>query len=317
MAEGKERLLKGFSPRKLPREEYFGPGHRACQGCGPAIAFRHLLKALGPRTVIANATGCGEIISSPYPQTSWGVPWIHSAFENAAATAAGIEAAYKALMRKGRIREERIHVVSLAGDGGTADIGLQALSGALERGHDCIFICYDNEAYMNTGIQRSGLTPFGASTTTSPAGRVFKGQRTWKKDMAAIAEAHRIPYVATVSISHMKDFYMKVLKAAEIEGPAYLHILAPCPTGWRIPPEMAVEIGRIAVESGFFPLYEVEHGKKRLTVKISERKPVKDYIKIQGRFRHLTDEDIEYIQRRVDEEYERLLRESGEASQAS
>jgi pyruvate ferredoxin oxidoreductase beta subunit len=313
MDEERARLLKGFSPRRLPKEEYFSPGHRACQGCGPAIAIRHLLKALGPRTVVANATGCAEIISSPYPQTAWRVPWIHSAFENAAATAAGIEAAYKALMRKGRIKKEKINVVSLAGDGGTADIGMQALSGALERGHDCIFVCYDNEAYMNTGIQRSGLTPYGAATTTSPAGRVFKGQRTWKKDMPAIAAAHHIPYVATACISHLKDFYRKVLKAAEIEGPAYLHILAPCPTGWRCPPEMAVEIGRMAVECGIFPLYEVEHGVKRLTVKVRERKPVRDYITAQGRFRHLTDEDIEFIQKRVDEEYERLLGEAEEA----
>lgn len=312
MAEDRASFMKGFSPRRLPKEEYFGPGHRACQGCAPAVMIRHMLKALGPNTVIATATGCAEIISSPYPQTAWLVPWIHSAFENAAATAAGIEAAYKALMRKKRIPEERINVVSLAGDGGTADIGLQALSGALERGHDCIFICYDNEAYMNTGIQRSGLTPYGAFTTTSPAGRVFKGQRTWKKDVAAIAAAHHIPYVATACVSYMKDFYAKMIKAAEIKGPAFLHVLTPCPTGWRCPPDMAIEIGRMAVQSGMFHLYEVENGVKRLTVKVKERIPVKDYIRAQGRFRHLSDEDIEEIQRRVDEEFERMLRETGE-----
>ncbi len=312
MSEERAQLLKGFTPKKLPREEYFGPGHRACQGCAPAVMLRHLLKVLGPNTVVATATGCAEIISSPYPQTAWKIPWIHSAFENAAATAAGIEAAYKALMRKKRIPKERIYVVSLAGDGGTADIGLQALSGALERGHDCIFICYDNEAYMNTGIQRSGLTPFGASTTTSPAGRIFKGQRTWKKDIAAIAAAHHIPYVATACVSYMKDMYAKMIKAADTRGPSFLHILAPCPTGWRCPPDMAIEIGRMAVQSGMFHLYEVENGVKRLTVKVKERIPVKEYIRAQGRFRHLTDEDIEEIQRRVDEEYERLLREAGE-----
>jgi pyruvate ferredoxin oxidoreductase beta subunit len=303
---------KYFVPRALPLKEYFAPGHRACQGCGPALAFRHILKALGPNTVISEATGCGEIISSPYPQTAWRVPWMHSAFENAAATAAGIEAAYKVLMRKGRIPEEHINVVALAGDGGTGDIGLQALSGALERGHDFIYICYDNEAYMNTGIQRSGLTPFGASTTTSPAGKMSKGQTTWKKDMPSIAAAHHIPYVATACTSYPMDLFQKVVKAAEIRGPKYLHIFAPCPTGWRIGSELTIEIGRMAVESGIFNLYEIVDGVKRLTLKVPQRRPVGDYFKAQGRFRHLGDEDIAYIQKRVDEDYELLVAESPE-----
>jgi pyruvate ferredoxin oxidoreductase beta subunit len=303
---------KYFVPRALPLKEYFAPGHRACQGCGPAIAFRHMLKALGPNTVIAEATGCGEIISSPYPQSAWRVPWIHSAFENAAATAAGIESAYKVLMRKGRIPEERINVVALAGDGGTGDIGLQALSGALERGHDFIYVCYDNEAYMNTGIQRSGLTPWGASTTTSPAGKASKGQPTWKKDMPAIAAAHHIPYVATACTSYPNDLFQKVVKAAEVRGPAYLHIFAPCPTGWRIGTEMTIEIGRMAVESGIFNLYEVVDGIKRITLIVPERRPVIDYFKAQGRFRHLKEDDIAYIQKHVDEDYELLLAQSAE-----
>ncbi|MBC7253502.1 MAG: pyruvate synthase subunit beta [Actinobacteria bacterium] len=307
----RESSRKKFALKRLPLEEYFSPGHRGCQGCGITIAFRHILKAMGPNTVIAEATGCGQVISSPYPQSAWRVPWIHTAFENAAATAAGIEAAYKALMRKGRIAEERINVVALAGDGGTADIGLQALSGALERGHDLVFICYDNEAYMNTGIQRSGLTPFGASTTTSPAGRFSKGQSTWKKDMLAIVAAHRIPYVATASISHIRDLYEKVTKAVEARGPAYLHIFTTCPTGWRCPPDKSVEIARLAVETGVFNLFEIVEGQKRLTYKVSKRRPVDEYLKAQGRFRHLTDEDIAYIQKRLDEEYEELLGQSG------
>ncbi len=303
---------KYFVPRALPLKEYFAPGHRACQGCGPAIAFRHILKALGPNTVISEATGCGEIISSPYPQTAWRVPWIHSAFENAAATAAGIESAYKVLMRKGKIPEERINVIALAGDGGTGDIGLQALSGAFERGHDFIYICYDNEAYMNTGIQRSGLTPFGASTSTSPAGKLSKGQPTWKKDMPAIAAAHHIPYVATACTSYPNDLFQKVVKAAEVRGPAYLHIFAPCPTGWRIGSEMTIEIGRMAVESGIFNLYEIVDGVKKITLEVPQRRPVLDYFKAQGRFRHLKEDDIAYIQHHVDEDYALLVAESCE-----
>jgi pyruvate ferredoxin oxidoreductase beta subunit len=303
---------KYFVPRALPLKEYFAPGHRACQGCGPALAFRHILKALGPNTVISEATGCGEIISSPYPQTAWRVPWIHTAFENAAAVAAGIESAYKVLMRKGRIPEERITVVALAGDGGTGDIGVQALSGALERRHDFIYICYDNEAYMNTGIQRSGLTPFGASTTTSPAGKVSKGQDTWKKDMPSIAAAHHIPYVATACTSYPGDLFQKVTKAAEVRGPAYLHIFAPCPTGWRCASDLTIEVGRMAVESGIFNLYEIVDGKKRITLRVPERRPVNEYFKAQGRFRHLKEEDIAFIQRRVNEDYELLLAESEE-----
>jgi pyruvate ferredoxin oxidoreductase beta subunit len=298
-----------FVPRALPLKEYFAPGHRGCQGCGPALAFRHILKALGPSTIIANATSCSEIISSPYPQSAWRIPWIHVAFENAAAVAAGIEAAYKVLVRKGRLTDRRIAFVALAGDGGTGDIGLQALSGALERGHDFIYICYDNEAYMNTGIQRSGLTPYGASTTTSPAGKVSKGQATWKKDLPSIVAAHHIPYVATACPSYPIDLYHKVSKAASIEGPAYIHILAPCPTGWRCGSELTVEVGRMAVESGIFNLFEIVHGKKRLTLKVPKLRPVKDYIRLQGRFRHLMDEDIELIQARVEEEYRLLLEE--------
>ena len=256
--------LNIYSSRLVSQKEYFVPGHRACQGCAEALALRLVAKALGRNNVIASATGCMEIVSSPLPLTSWNVPWIHVAFENAAAVASGIEAGLKALMRKERLPRQRINVMAMAGDGGTSDIGLQALSGALERGHDFVYVCFDNEAYMNTGIQRSSATPFGASTTTSPAGKVVPGQATWKKNMPEIAAAHNIPYVATACSSYPFDLMEKVKKAAVIEGPAYVHILSVCPTGWRLPPQLAIHAGRLAVETGMFPLYEVEQGRYRL-----------------------------------------------------
>ena len=245
--------LDVFAVRTLTQKEYFAPGHRSCQGCAEALAVRLVAKALGRNVVVCSATGCMEIVSSPLPFTSWRVPWFHVAFENAAAVASGVEAGLKALMRKGRIPSKKIVTVAMAGDGGTADIGLQALSGALERGHDMIYICTDNEAYMNTGIQRSSSTPFGASTTTSPVGKVKSGQITWKKNMAAIAAAHNIPYVATACPSYPIDLIQKVKKAAAIEGPAYLHILSVCPTGWRSAPELSIKLGRLAAETGVFP----------------------------------------------------------------
>jgi pyruvate ferredoxin oxidoreductase beta subunit len=247
-----------------------------------------------------------EIVSSPLPFTSWRVPWFHVAFENAAAVASGIESALKVLMRKGRIASKKIVTLAMAGDGGTADIGLQALSGALERGHHMIYVCTDNEAYMNTGIQRSSSTPFGASTTTSPAGKVAMGQVTWKKNMPAIAAAHNIPYVATACPSYPIDLVQKVKKAANIEGPAYVHILSVCPTGWRSAPELSIKLGRLAVETGVFPLYEVERGRYHLSIDFPKLKPMKEYIKLQGRFRHLTDSMIEEIEKRVHQEYEQL-----------
>ncbi len=300
--------LNVYAVRTLTQKEYFAPGHRSCQGCAEALAVRLVCKSLGRNVIIAAATGCMEIVSSPLPFTSWRVPWFHCAFENTAAVASGIEAGLKVLMRKGRIPRKKIVTLAMAGDGGTADIGLQALSGALERGHDFIYVCTDNEAYMNTGIQRSSSTPFGASTTTSPAGKLKPGQITWKKNMPEIAAAHKIPYVATACPSYPIDLVQKVRKAANIEGPAYIHILSVCPTGWRSAPELSIKLGRLAVETGIFPLYEVEHGKYHLSIDFPELKPVKEYIKLQGRFRHLTDEMIEEIEKRVHEEYE-ILRE--------
>ncbi len=306
--------LNVFAVRTLTQREYFAPGHRACQGCAEALAVRLVAKALGRNVIIAAATGCMEIVSSPLPFTSWRVPWFHVAFENTAAVASGIEAALKVLMRKGRIPHKKIVTIGMAGDGGTADIGFQALSGAFERGHNFVYICTDNEAYMNTGIQRSSSTPFGASTTTSPVGKIQMGQITWKKNMPAIAVAHNIPYVATACPSYPIDLVQKVKKAADIEGPAYIHILSVCPTGWRSAPELSIKLGRLAVETGIFPLYEVEKGRYRLNIDFPKLKPLREYLKVQGRFRHLTDNMIEKIEKRVHHEYEELRKriEEGE-----
>ena len=297
-----------ISARQLAeREELFAPGHRACIGCGEALAVRLACKALGQNTIVATATGCIEIISSQLPYTSWRVPWIHTLFENAAAVASGIEAGLKVMTRKGKRPTQDINVVAMAGDGGTSDIGLQALSGALERGHNFLYICFDNEAYMNTGIQRSSATPYGASTTTSPAGKMSIGQVTWKKDMPAIAAAHNIPYVATACPSYPFDLLSKVAKGAATQGPAYIHILSVCPTGWRCPPDLTIRIGRLAIQTGIFPLYEIENGEYKLNVKPPKLKPVTDYLKLQGRFRHLSEETITEIQQRVDKEYAKLM----------
>jgi len=297
--------LVTIGKQSITTEEYLAPGHRACLGCGEALAVRLACKVLGRDVIIVTATGCIEIISSQLPYTSWKVPWIHTLFENTAAVASGIEAGIKALSRKGKY-SKRTKVVAMAGDGATADIGLQALSGALERGHELIYICYDNEAYMNTGIQRSSATPFGASTTTSPAGKLSIGQTTWKKNVPAIAAAHDIPYVATACPSYPFDLINKVEKAAKIDGPAYIHILSVCPTGWRTPTDTTISLGRLAVRTGIFPLYEIENGKYKLNVDPPQLRPVEDYIKLQGRFRHLSSETIADIQNRVNAEYAKL-----------
>jgi len=290
----------------IAEEERFTPGHRACIGCGEALAVRLTCKALGNNVIIVNATGCMEIVSSQLPYTSWTVPWIHTLFENTAAVASGIEAGLKILTKKGRRLLPDVKVVAMAGDGGTSGIGIQALSGALERGHNFIYICFDNEAYMNTGIQRSSATPYGASTTTSPAGKVSIGQITWKKNMPAIAVAHDIPYVATACPTYPFDLMTKVSKAVATNGPSYLHILSVCPTGWRCPTELTIEIGRLAVQTGIFPLYEVENGKYKLSLDLLKLRPVTDYLKLQGRFRHLSEDVINEIQQRVNEEYAKL-----------
>ena len=301
------KSLAIYVPRLVSTRDYFVSGHRACSGCGEALAVRLTCKALGRNVIIVNATGCMEIVSSQLPYTSWEVPWIHTLFENTAAVASGVEAGIKVLRRKGRY-SQKTKVVAMGGDGGTVDIGLQALSGALERGHNFIYICYDNEAYMNTGIQRSSATPFGASTTTSPAGKISIGQTSWKKNMPAIAAAHDIPYVATACSSYPFDLMNKVKKAMKVEGPAYIHVLSVCPTGWRLPSDLTIRAGRLAVETGIFPLYEIEAGKYTLNFDFPQLRPVEDYLKLQGRFRHLSKEVVAQIQERVKAEYAKLKR---------
>lgn len=287
--------------------ELFSPGHRACIGCVEVLAVRQICKALGKDTIIVNATGCMEIVSSPLPTTNWMVPWIHTLFENTGAVASGIEAALKAMRRKGNGIDRDVTVVAMGGDGATADIGFQALSGALERGHKFIYVCFDNEAYMNTGIQRSSTTPFGAMTSTSPPGKKSIGQMTWKKDMPTIVAAHNIPYVATACPSYGADLARKVKKAQQASGPSYLHVFSVCPTGWRAKTEIGLELGRLAVETGVFPLYEIEKGVWNMTKTVQQLKPVSEYLKVQGRFRHLTPDLIENIQEQVTGRYHALL----------
>jgi pyruvate ferredoxin oxidoreductase beta subunit len=296
-----------YASRLMPREEYFTSGHRSCQGCGEALAVRWVCKAIGKDAIIAHATGCMEIVSSGWPQTAWMHPWLHVAFENTSAVASGIESALKVLHRKGKLKGPMPKVVAMGGDGGTTDIGLQSLSGALERGHNFTYFCWDNEAYMNTGIQRSSSTPYGAMTTTSPPGKLSIGQHTQKKNMTSIAVAHGVPYVATASPSYLFDLYYKVRKAIETPGPAYVHVLCVCPTGWRSATDLSVRLGRLAVETGVFPLFEVVNGKYRLTVEVPKMRPVQDYLKPQGRFRHLRDKERALIQKHTLAQYELLL----------
>ncbi len=298
--------LNVYAPRLIPKEDAFASGHRACIGCGEVLALRLATKAMGKNVIIVNATGCMEIIASQIPNTSWNVPWIHTLFENTAAVASGVESGLKAMMRKGRIPQEEINVAAIAGDGATLDIGLQALSGAMERGHKFLYICFDNEAYMNTGVQRSSSTPFGATTTTSPSGKNSQGQFSWKKDMPGIAVAHNIPYVATACPSYPFDMMDKVKKAMSFNGPSYIQIFSVCPTGWRCAGDLSVRLGRLAVETGVFPLYEVEHGKYKMSMDVPKLKPLTDYTKLQGRFRHLNPETLSQIETKVVEKYNEI-----------
>ncbi|MBS7620964.1 pyruvate synthase subunit beta [Candidatus Bathyarchaeota archaeon] len=285
--------------KDFPKEEYLLKGHAACAGCGPSIALRLLFKALGNKVIMVVPACCTTVIQGPYPYTSFAVPLQNMLFEATGATCSGIAVALK-------IRGlEDITVVGWAGDGGTVDIGLQALSGAAERETNFIYICYDNEAYGNTGLQRSGATPYGAWTTTTPTGKKER-----KKDMPLIMAAHKIPYVATACPSYPVDFVNKLRKAKEIKGTKYIHVLAPCPTGWRYDTSKTVEIGRLAVQTGIWALYEIEYGRFRLNppsdrlIDKSKRKPVREYLAMQDRFRHLTEADIEKIQQWVDMDWE-------------
>ena len=272
--------LRGAQPRFQGLES----GHRACQGCGQALAARLTLEASGPDVVVANATGCLEVFTTAWPDSAWRVPWLHSLFANTGAVAAGMEAALK-------MQGREIKVLAFAGDGGTFDIGFQALSGMLERRHNVLFICYDNEAYMNTGVQRSSSTPHAAATTTSPAGTARMGKRHLKKDILSIIAAHHIPYAATASIAYPADLRKKVRRGIEVDGPSFLQIHSPCPLGWGHGGELSIEVARLAVQTGIFPLIELEQGALIGAMPIRQIHPVADYLKIQGRFKHLFADD--------------------------
>lgn len=308
------------------KPDLFLSGHRACAGCAPATVLRMVMKATRGPTIVTEATGCMEVISSIYPYTSWATPWLHTAFETAAANASGIDAALKAQKRKGQLKEH-IDIIAIAGDGGTYDIGIQALSGALERGHDFLFVLYDNEGYMNTGIQRSGGTPFGASTTTTPAGSVMQGKLQHKKPISDIVVAHGIEYVATASPYYWKDLLTKVRKGLEVEGPAFLHVFAPCPRGWRSDPANSIDYSKLAVESCVFPLWEAVNGQyqlsspsKLIALAPQKKKTAAEYMKGQGRFRHVFTPQgkkvLDEIQRWTDERWAKLLQKCGEESKA-
>ena len=312
-------------------EDNLTSGHRLCAGCAHPIVGRIIMKAAADiPTIVTNATGCLEVATTIFPFTSWKVPWLHNAFENAAANASGIEAAWKAHRRRGNgplSQYERLNIIAFGGDGGTYDIGFQALSGALERGHDFTYILMDNEAYMNTGIQRSGGTPLAASTTTSPAGKVIPGKMEWKKPIDEIMVAHEIPYVATMSPAYPQDVLDKSRKAFHMDGPKFLHAIIPCTRGWRYPTADTITIARLATQTCIFPLYEVEREKGRPVYRLSAasaaiarrpdaKKPVEEYLKTQGRFRHLfrpekDEELVQAIQDGIDHRWEILLEKAG------
>jgi len=271
------------------REDRLAGGHRLCAGCGASIAVRQILLAAGDVPIVAGcATGCLEVSTTIYPYSSWKVPFIHNAFENSAATISGVEAAFKGLKRAGKIpADKRVKFVAFGGDGGTYDIGLQSLSGAMERGHDMVYVCYDNGAYMNTGIQRSSATPRGAWATTAEVGAAQQGKTQRRKDLTSIMADHGIPYAAQGSISHWSDLVKKAEKAFAVEGPAFINVLATCPRGWRTPYNKSVEIAKMAVQTRYWPLFEVENGEWRITNKAANPKPLEEFLKPQGRFRHL------------------------------
>ena len=294
----------------------FTAGHRMCAGCGAPPVARMILRALKPEdhAVIANATGCMEVSSFIYPYTAWTDSYIHTAFECAGATLSGVEAAYKSMKRQGKLPEdEHTKFIAFGGDGGTYDIGLQSLSGAMERRHDLTYVCYDNGAYMNTGIQRSSATPKFADTTTSPAGSVIPGKMQPRKDLTEIMEAHHLPYVAqTIAYMNFKDLYEKAEKAIYTEGPTFLNVLSPCPRGWGYATEDLMTINKLAVETCYWPLYEIENGKYRITYKPAKKLPIEEFLKPQKRFRHMFKPGNEWMikefQEEVDRRWEDLLR---------
>ncbi len=285
------------------------PGHSSCAGCGfPTIIRTILDEAPGP-VVVVGATSCSEVTTTLYPYTAWKVPFIHNAFENAAATISGVEKAYEALKKKGKIKKQ-ITFVAFGGDGGTYDIGLQALSGALERGHDFLYVVYDNGAYMNTGNQRSSATPFGANTETSPVGKNSFGKMQKRKDLMAIVAAHHVKYAAQANVALIHDLRRKARKAFAVKGPKFLDVFAPCQNNWKFPTSEYVNVAKLATETNFWPLYEIENGKYKITWKTDKPKPIEEFLKTQGRFKHLFTEKnkeiIAEIQKQVNEEWERL-----------
>jgi len=288
-------------------EELLAPGTRTCAGCGAAIAIRMVLRAIekdaGKNFIVCNATGCLEVATTPYPETSWRVPWIHVAFENVSAVASGVNAAYEYISEN--TKTEKPKIIAIGGDGSTFDIGFGSLSGMLERNDDILYICYDNEAYMNTGVQQSGSTPKFASTTTTPSGKAIPGNLQRKKNLVEIAAAHNI-YASSTTIYNFKDLENKVRKALKIKGAKYIQIFASCPTGWGIPEKDAVNIAKLAVETGIYKVFEIENGKFNLNFKPVKRKPVEEYLKMQRRFRHLTQEQIREIQERIDKDWQEL-----------
>jgi pyruvate ferredoxin oxidoreductase beta subunit len=307
--------VKGL--KELPMDEPLSPGHRLCPGCGASLVVRQVLLAAPKDTIVANATGCLEVSTALYPYSAWNRPWIHSAFENAPAVASGIEAGFKALTKRGEAEEHPI--VVFGGDGGTYDIGLQALSGAIERGQRFLYVCYDNEAYMNTGIQRSGGTPRGAWTTTTQVGSAQAGKTEAKKDIMSIVVAHRVPYAATASISHWRDLMNKVRKALSKNGPTFMQVMAPCTRGWRFDSAKTIKMSKLAVETRFFPLYEVEDGVYKITVPVTSPKPAEEYLKAQGRYSHLflqqNAAELEAVKKGVEDNYRRLEKLSQLTSQ--
>ncbi|MDD3403138.1 MAG: thiamine pyrophosphate-dependent enzyme [Hespellia sp.] len=296
------------------RADRLAPGHRMCAGCGGTIAARNVLKAIHPgdRAVVGNATGYLEVSTFIYPYTAYEDSYIHTAFENAGATMSGVETAFHALKKKGKL-DDTYKFITFGGDGGTYDIGLQSLSGAMERGHDMVYVCYDNGAYMNTGIQRSSATPMYADTTTTPAGKVSNGKPQYRKDLAAIMAAHNIPYVAqTTFIGNMKDLYTKSEKAIYTPGPAFLNVMAPCPRGWRYNAPEIIEICKMAVETCYWPMFEIVEGKWILSYEPKKKLPIEEFLKSQGRFKHLfkpgNEELIVQYQAEVDRRWEDLLK---------
>jgi pyruvate/2-oxoacid:ferredoxin oxidoreductase beta subunit len=291
------------SIKTAPDKEYYVPGHRTCAGCGPALSYKLVAKAAGPNTIFLGPTGCMYVANTSYSCGPWAVPWMHTQITNGGAVASGVESAFKAMVRKGKFKDEAPNVIVMAGDGGSVDIGLQALSAMLYRGHKVLFVCYDNESYANTGIQVSPTTPFGAWTTFTPAGPAIpEGKKLFPKDNPKlVAHGHpELKYVATASIGYPIDLMNKIRKGLSMDGPAYVQIHATCPKGWQFPADQTIKMAKLAVQTGMFQLYEYENGEYKLSVNIKERKPVYEYMKLQQRFSHLKPEHFEKMQAFID-----------------